>query len=677
MKIVLVFPPFFLESMYNLPPLGLINLATVLEGSGHDIRLLDFVLGIRQQSLKMGKHIYDDCAARVVEQNPDVVGFSVQCTTYPAALNIAKRIRKRLGDVKIVFGGHNAGFVDRITLARFEFVDCIVRGEGEKTFAELIEAYASGKGEAGVKGVTFRSDGDIIRNPDRPLIDDLDTLPLPNYSYAASFDEYRRACDLPRSIVILEIGRGCPHRCIYCSESIMWRRKTRTFSVDRVVKEMIHLRDAYGAECFLLAYDQFTANRAYVERFCQRLIDEGLNKLSWYCISRLDTVDSNLLSLMREAGCESMCYGIDSGSKRTLSFIHKKIDKGILYQRVAETAEKGIIPTLSFVIGFPEEERTDIDETLTLALQCGIIGNNNPLVQMPTVLPGTELHKKYLATLVREVDTYFALGLEFEDGHRLAEDEAVINSDPALFSSFYNIPCKAMDLKSLNLISQFFPLMVQLYPKTFLLLSKEMDSSVSHLFLEWLRWLAPKNSRAQLSLTPRDCYLYFPGFVSQKLREKKTIKYSHLRDVLHYETLSLDVGKFPSQIQCNDFHIDLNHISSFKPVLAGKIVVGEFAFYMPDIILDLKSGRLVDSYPRKRCFLGFRLAGDQLDVFEINAFGKDLLELCDGKKTIQEIASTLYKEHGQGVKEEEFANLCLEALVTLGEMGCIDIVPRK
>jgi len=677
MKIVLVFPPFLLESMYNLPPLGLINLATILEGSGHDITLLDFVLAIRQQSLRMGKHIYDDCADRVVEENPDVVGFSVQCTTYPAALNIAKRIRKRIGNVKIVFGGHNAGFVDTVTLERFGFVDCIVRGEGEKTFAELIEAYATGKGEAGVKGVTFRKDGKIIRNPDRPLIDDLDTLPLPNYSYAPCFDEYRKACNLPRSIVILEIGRGCPHRCIYCSESIMWRRKTRTFSVDRVVKEMIHLRDAFGAECFLLAYDQFTANRAYVERFCQRLIEEGLNKLPWYCISRLDTVDSDLLALMREAGCESMCYGIDSGSKRTLSFIHKKIDEGILYQRVGETAEAGIIPTLSFVIGFPEEERNDIDETLTLALQCGIIGNNNPLVQMPTVLPGTELHKKYLNTLVREVDTYFALGLEFEQGQRLAEDEALIDSDPALFSSFYNIPCKAMDLKSLNLITQFFPLMVQLYPKTFLLLSKEVDRSVSQLFLEWLKWLAQKKSQTRISLTPRDCYLHFPGFVSQSLATKETIRYAHLSDVLHYETLALDAGKFPSEVQRNDFHIDLNHISSLNPVLSGKIVVGEFAFYMPDIILDLKAGRLVDSYPRGRCFLAFRVTNGQLDVFEINSFGKDLLELCDGKKTIEEIASILFTEHGQGVTNKEFLCLCLEAHVTLGQMGCIDIVPRK
>ena len=133
----------------------------------------------------------------------------------------------------------------------------------------------------------------------------------------------------------------------------------------------------------------------------------------------------SIRELMKRAGCESMCYGIDSGSKKTLSFIRKKIDIGILYKRVVETADQGIIPTLSFVIGFPEEEEKDIDETLVLALRAGIVGNNNPLIQLPTVLPGTDLHSRYMDRLVREVDTYFAMGLEFDRGSRLQSDDTV------------------------------------------------------------------------------------------------------------------------------------------------------------------------------------------------------------------------------------------------------------
>ncbi len=125
MKIVLVFTPLYLESMYNLPPLGLINLPPVLEGSGHEIEILDFVLAIKQQTPKMGKNLYDECADRVMGENPDLVGSSVQCTTYPAALNITKKIRERKNDVKIVFTGHTTSFVDITALHGFRQMGCI------------------------------------------------------------------------------------------------------------------------------------------------------------------------------------------------------------------------------------------------------------------------------------------------------------------------------------------------------------------------------------------------------------------------------------------------------------------------------------------------------------------------------------------------------------------------
>jgi radical SAM superfamily enzyme YgiQ (UPF0313 family) len=455
MKISLVFPPFYMESMYNLPPLGLVNLAGMVPRPDRSVRIHDMVLALRRKDLGMGKHIYDDCAEMILEGDPDMVGFSAQCTTYPAVVQIARRLKDRRKDLPVVVGGHNASFVDENTLGSFPWIDAVIRGEGEITFRELVLAWEGDRDLAGVAGLTYRNGSRIVRNPDRELIPDLNALPLPDYSLVPPFSAYRDACGIPRSIAILEVGRGCPHRCVYCSESRLWRRRTRTFSVDRLVREMKTLHARYGAECFLLAYDQFTADRGFVEEFCRTVISSGLNPLPWYCISRLDTVDAPLLRLMREAGCESMCYGIDSGSRRTLAFIRKRIDKSVLYRRVTETTEQGMVPTLSFVIGFPEEERSDIDETLRLALKTGIQGNSNPLVQMPTVLPGTELHEKYANRLVREVDTYFSLGLEFQEGRRLPSDDELIEGDPLLFSSFFNVPCKGMSLGELHLLAGY------------------------------------------------------------------------------------------------------------------------------------------------------------------------------------------------------------------------------
>ncbi|MGM0427710.1 MAG: B12-binding domain-containing radical SAM protein [Thermodesulfobacteriota bacterium] len=671
MNITLVFPPFFLDSMYNLPPLGLVNLATALKGTPHRVDVVDLVLAIRQGSLGMGKAIYDHCADVILDQDPDIVGFSAQCTTYPAILQISKRIKERKPATRIVLGGHNASFLDCQTLERFGFVDVVIRGEGEVTFKALMDAYEAGGDFTEIPGATGRLGTEIVQNEARELIPDLDLLPLPDYTFVPSFSTYRDACGLPRSIAILEVGRGCPYRCIYCSESLMWRQKTRTFSVARLIREMQHLHFNFGAECFLLSYDQFTADRRFVEAFCREVIQKGLNHLPWYCISRLDSVDAPLLRLMREAGCESMCYGIDSGSEKTLAFIRKRIDRNLLYTRVVETADQGIVPTLSFVIGFPEEEREDVDETLRLALRAGIVGNNNPLIQMPTVLPGTDLSTRYKTSLTRKVDTYFSLGLEFDNGRRLWSDDQMINSAPLIFSSFYNLPCPGVPLQELGLIADYFPLMVQLYPRTFLLLSVDYRRSVSRLFLKWLKWLNKRDENKKLRLTPRDTFLYFETFVTRFMAQEGPPERPYLGDLLRYETAAISVAESPAHQ--TDFSIDLHDLKALRPIRDENIRMETFDYDLPMIILDLKRGDFHASYPVHPTVLLFKQEGEVLEVLEINPFVRDFLTHCNGYAKLKEISQELYGRYGEHLNRQDFFETCADAMKTLGQTGLIGL----
>ncbi len=669
LKISLVFPPFFLESLYNLPPLGIITLATALKSSPHHVAIHDFVLQIRLGKLELGPRIYQDCAEKILEGSPDLVGFSAQCTTYPAVIQISRLVKKRSPRTKIIVGGHNSTFVDVETLERFPFVDAIVRGEGEITFVEMVNALAEGRGLDQVDGLTFRSGKEIVRNPDRGLLEDLDLIPLPDYSLVPPLSVYKSACNLSRSIAILEVGRGCPHRCVYCSESILWRRRTRTFSVPRIVEEMEFLHCKHGAECFVLAYDQFTANRHFVEEFCSLVIQKGLNHIPWYCISRLDTVDEALLRTMRQAGCESMCYGIDSGSKKTLAFIRKKINQEILYQRVVETAEQGIVPTLSFVIGFPEEERADIDDTLTLALRAGIVGNNNPLIQMPTVLPGTELHERYLASLVRRVDTYFALGLEFFNGKRLPSDEDLINSSPEIFSSFYNLPCKGMDLYELDLIATYFPLVVQLYPRSFLLTCIEYEKSPSELFIKFLSHVKIVTNKKEFYLSAKECYDYFSRFLTDKFLSRQPPSREYFEEVLRYEDMANEAAREPFEPLSSD--IPQNELRAIVPEARKGIFLGEFDFPLPLIIFDFKAGSFHNNYEKKKTYVVFRQTGEQLDVLEVNRFVADFLSLADGSLNLQAIAENLWHRGGPKGKKEDFIVEFIEAVKILGEEGFV------
>jgi radical SAM superfamily enzyme YgiQ (UPF0313 family) len=704
--------------MYNLPPLGLINLATVLGSSPHRVKIFDFPLDIRRKALPMDRDIYRACAGHILQFEPDLAAFSVQCTTYPPAVRIAEELRKLNPVLKIAFGGHNASCVDELTLSRFPFIDAIVRGEGEITFPELVRAFEGQVPLASIEGITFRTLDRIVRNPDRELIEKLDSLPASDYTFVSPLNEYRDLCGIGRSVAILEVGRGCPHRCVYCSQSIMWKRRTRTFSTGRIIGEMKNLAENFGAECFLLAFDQFTARRGFAEQFCLGLIDAGLNHLPWYCISRLDTVDKDLLNLMRKAGCETMCYGIDSGSKRTLAFIRKDIDREVLFDRVRETTEAGIVPTLSFVIGFPEESRQDIEETLELALKSAATGNANILVQMATILPGTELYEKYRHRLVREVDTYFSLGIEFDQGKRIASDDALIDSDPAIFSSFHNVPCPAASLEELNETANYFTIIAALYPRSFLLLSLELNRPIFDLFfgfLDRVAGIAPIHRRGaenaertkiqqdrrergsispysqdletafsvspvnpvnpvqtfslreeRLRFTPQACLAHFSDFAAESLARHGIVVRDFISEVVKYETCLIGAGKAGSPP--SPFHIDTSRIGGLKPLRNEKILIERFTFDIPNLILEFKCGRFPDNCPRRTVFLAFSPAPDGTQVHEINEFGFDFLRLCDGESTLEEIADRLYPKYGADKEREQFAIVCAEAAGTLADL---------
>lgn len=679
MKTILVFPPFYLQSLYNLPPLGLLNLATILRETGHEVSVLDLVLAMRTGKLATGASIYRDAARMILDREPDLVAFSAQCATTPAVIRIAELLKRNRPEVSIVAGGHDVSFVAERILERFPWIDAIVRGEGEATFPELVSAFDRNGDIEKIDGITWRSAGRIFRNPDRDLIRCLDDIPAPDYGLVPPLDVYRSACGIPRSIAILEVGRGCPHSCVYCSESVMWRRQTRTFSITRIVDEMRNLRDGFGAECFLLAYDQFTADRRFVEDFCHAVMNEGLNGTPWYCISRLDSVDLPLLRTMREAGCESMCYGIDSGSEQTLHFIGKRIDRDILYQRVRETTDEGMVPTLSFVIGLPEEERRDIDETLELALKCGIQGNCNPLIQLPTVLPGTELHRRYADRLVRSADTYFSLGLEFDNGRRLAGDIELIESDPIVFSGFGNLPCPGMPLKELDRIAGYFPLVANLFPKTFLLLAQALRSSVSSLFRSFIGHVSVLEGRELPCLIPDDLQEHLASFADQALADAEIQGWNYIPQMCRYEKLACRMTG--CQLPQATATARISPITEWKPQRSGLAVVEEFRCNIPAIIEDLKKGIVCGSYADQPAILVFVSRQSGLEVVEVNEFGRDLLTRCNGSATVEGIAAELYDSYGSGMNTDDFRRECSDAIQSLESMEIVQRVtvtpPRR
>jgi hypothetical protein len=307
-------------------------------------------------------------------------------------------------------------------------------------------------------------------------------------------------------------------------------------------------------------------------------------------------------------------------------------------------------------------------------LWCGIQGNVNPLMQLPTVLPGTELHRRYLGQLVRSVDTYFALGLEFTPQGRLPDDEALIESDPEIFSSFWNLPCSGVPLAELHRLASDFPLVVTFFPKTFLLLTRALRLAPSALFQDFATALL--ESAGEVPLDAPRCYRFFPQFAAARLQMlPATGDWAHLAEVLAYEMRALDVAQFAKGKKTGN--IDLQHLHEWRPQRPANVRVSEFRFDLSAIVADLKAGIVRVRYPEQASCLVFRQQGSELQVSTVNAFGAEFLAQCDGKTSLAEIAARLQPGHGAGQRPEEFFAACCEAAQQLASLELLEMTVEQ
>lgn len=336
-------------------PLGLLSLAGAVDRRAHEVEILDLTLVVRSGILTYDASFVQASARLLLSRRLDVVGFSTFSGLYHLTLKIAAELKALSPSTTIVFGGPQASFCDRETLQSFP-VDVVVRGEGELTFVELLQALQEGRSLEGVAGLSVRVGGAILRAPDRPLIQDLDQLPMPALELVPM-----RA--YPR--VSIECTRGCPFRCVYCATSSFWERKVRRKSVERVCTEMSRIAEHHGSQSISFVDDTFSIDRPWAMRLCATLVERGF-KGSWSCSTRIDLVDDELLEAMSRAGCSIVFYGIESGSERMQRQIGKNIRIGAVIENLRRTAARGISVTASLMIGFPDETEEDLAATLRL-----------------------------------------------------------------------------------------------------------------------------------------------------------------------------------------------------------------------------------------------------------------------------------------------------------------------
>jgi len=405
------------------PHLGLLSLASVAEDEGHEAVLYDPMYELKSGALPLDGRLYREMARALAKSSPDVVGFTALGCNFVTVVRVAGELRKICPDVPLLLGGPHATVLHEEIARRFPDFDVIVRNEAEQILPGLLRELIDGD-LATVPGLTFRRGADILSTPGSPLVDDLDTLPMPAYQ------KYPIG-ELNLKKMRVEAGRGCPFSCTFCSTASFFGRRYRLKSPERLLRELDGLASSYGINDFSLQHDLFTVDKKKVRAFCAAVRGRGY---TWSCSARVDCVDDALLEDMYESGCRSIYYGVETGSPRMQKISQKHLDLALLAPRLGKTLSLGMVPTVSFITGYPEELQDDQDQTLDALGTCMAEGGDKLIAQLHllTPEPGTKLLADNSSSLA--YDGYLT---DFNFPALDPRDIEIVQENPATFVNQY------------------------------------------------------------------------------------------------------------------------------------------------------------------------------------------------------------------------------------------------
>jgi anaerobic magnesium-protoporphyrin IX monomethyl ester cyclase len=360
-------------------PLGLAYLAAVLENRGYQVDVIDLAFE-RLSERELGK--------RIIEINPDLIGLSALTPTYHEAIKVLRIVKEVVPKAKTVLGGPHPTILPEESI-RESVVDFLVRGEGERTIVELVEALECEGDLSGIEGLSFKMGDTTIHNLLRPLIDDLDTIPFPAWHlfhinrYSTKAEGYRWAN--------MMTGRGCPYDCVFCYRGPAAGKVFRARSPENVVEEIKILKDRFNIRSIKFWDDTFIIDRERVSTICDLFLKNNLH-IYWTCQTRADCVDFELLKKMKAAGCAMILFGVESGSQKILNRIGKRLTKEEIRESFRLVKKAGLLTASSFMIGFPWDTKETIHETIRFAKE---LDTDYSKFHPTTPFPGTKLWEMY------------------------------------------------------------------------------------------------------------------------------------------------------------------------------------------------------------------------------------------------------------------------------------------
>ena len=403
------------------PCIAFAYLSAYLRAHGYEVLWVDAIGEGLNQTSELPNHpgysiqglTFEEVLARLPD-DVGIVGLSGMFSgEWPVMRDLITCIREKLPEALLVAGGEHVTALSEYSLRDCPQLDLCVRGEGEHTFLEVCKAFEEGRGYADVSGTAFLDDdGAYVEGQGLPRIRDVDHIPWPHWpeGYLEAFWRAGKSYGVSteRDMPML-VSRGCPFQCTFCSSPNMWTTRYVLRDPDDIIAEIKSYIERYDITAIQL-YDltAITKKRWAVE-FCTKLIEEGIH-LKWSLPSgtRSEALDEETLGLLQQTGCNYLVYAPESGSPRTLKRIKKQVSLDKLTHSALTAKRLGLTLRTNLIIGFPQETRRNVLETVLFGLKLAARGVDEVSINIFSPYPGTALFDGLLEERQVEVsDSYF------------------------------------------------------------------------------------------------------------------------------------------------------------------------------------------------------------------------------------------------------------------------------
>lgn len=415
-------------SRLTYPPLGVMYLSSVLEQNGYSTQIVDYQAPFYKDEFWDAANL-----AKIILDSNGVIGLSCMSDALPLVVAAVNRAKEKDPTKIIILGGPGPSGTASLLLQSFPAIDIIVRGEAERTIVELLDELYEGNLDK-VKGISYRDKkhNTIQENPPREREKDLDSIPFPAY----------HKLDLKKYDGVTVItSRGCPYNCTFCDAAPIWGRTNIKRSIKNVLEEIAMLYHKYKIDFVHFADDTFVLDKKRVIEFAKKIREEQLD-VGWQCNGRINLMTQELMEAMKAGGCQSVLFGIESGSDKVLKMIKKEISTAQVIEVTKKSQNFFRQIALSYIWGFPFEELDDFYQTFFMITYFSRLGLRVHFSRL-SLLPQAQLTLQYGDSLLPlheslELENILeGISLFRDAGGHNEELLFLIANHPKIFTNFY------------------------------------------------------------------------------------------------------------------------------------------------------------------------------------------------------------------------------------------------